>query len=175
MTRWTFAGLLVRRRRAELAALALLAIALPGCGVPVRSTAATRYQGILLNARNLGAEEVARQTAADPTVARYLAEHPDPDFILTGAPTDMQLVYARRSVVAFFLRPAPDQPSTVSETSPLPSALLQMLPPDLRAGTAAPLQPLGPSCWTVPADGRSCRTCCRGQTACVVQCRASGR
>jgi len=162
-------------RRPALATLALLAVTLPGCGAPLRSTPATRYQGILLNARNLGADELARQSAADPTIARYVAEHGPPDFILTGGPTDVQLVYARPSVVAFFLRPAAGQPSTVSETTPLPSALLQMLPSDLRAGTAPPLQPFGPSCWTVPAGGQSCRTCCKGQTACVVECRTPRR
>src|SRR5262245_30931722 len=162
-------------RRPAFATLILLAVTVPGCGAPLRSTPATRYQGILLNARNLGADELARQSAADPTVARYVAERGAPDFILTGGPTDVQLVYARPSVVAFFLRPAAGQPSTVTETTPLPSALAPRLPPDLRGGPAPPLQPFGPNCWTVPADGQSCRTCCKGQTACVVQCRTARR
>jgi hypothetical protein len=160
--------------RPALATLALLAATLSGCGVPLRSTEATRYQGMLLNARNLGADELARQTAADPTIARYVAQHGTPDFLLNGGPTDVQLVYAGRSVLAYFRRPEAGAPSTVYEVTPLPSGLLQMLPSDLRAGTAPPLNPAGPNCWTVPAGTRSCRTCCQGTAACVVQCRTSG-
>jgi hypothetical protein len=162
-------------RPAALATLALLAVALPGCGTPLRSTPAARYQGMLLNARNLGADELVRQSAADPTIADYVTKHGPPDFILNGGPTDVQLVYAGRSVLAYFRRPDAGAPSAVYEVTPLPSGLLQILPADLRAGTAAPLNPGGPNCWTVPAGTRSCRTCCQGTAACVVQCRTLDR
>jgi hypothetical protein len=160
-------------RQLALAALGLLAVTVVGCP-GARSTPATRYQGMFLNARNLGADELARQSAADPTIARYVAQHGPPDFVLNGGPTDVQLVYADRSVLAYFRRPEAGAPSTVFETTPLPTGLVQMLPSDLRAGTPPPLRPVGPSCWTVPAGERSCRTCCQGTAACVVQCRTPG-
>ena len=160
-------------RRFALVALGLFAVTVFGCP-GVRSTPATRYQGILLNARNLGADEVARQSAADPTIARYVAQHGPPDFVLNGGPTDVQLVYARRSVLAYFRRPDAGAASIMFEVTPLPSSLLHMLPADMRAGTAPPLNPAGPSCWTVPAGEQSCRTCCQGTAACVVQCRTPG-
>jgi hypothetical protein len=159
----------VVQRAAWAAALALWAGACGG----VRATPATRYLGILLNARDLGAGEVMREASADPTIKAYVAEHGNPDFILMASPRDIQLVYARRSVLAYFHREEPGAPSTVSEVTPLPSGLLLMLPSDIRAGTGVPLNPVGPNCWTVPIAGKSCRTCCRTRVACAVQCTPS--
>ncbi len=156
-------------------ACVLAACLLAACAAGVRSTPATRYQGILLNRRDLGATELAREAAHDPTVKAYLAQHGPPDFVLLASPTDLQLVYVQRSVLAYFRRPAPDAPSTVSEVTPLPSALNQMLPADLRAGTSAPMTTSGVSCWTAPVVDGSCRTCCLGPGACTVQCTLAAR
>jgi len=138
--------------------------------VGTRSTPSTRYLGILLNARDLGAGEVMRQAAADPTIKAYVAQHGNPDFVLQASRLDTQLIYVRRSVLAYFRREKPDAPSAVTEVTPLPSGLFLMLPSDLRAGTSAPLNPVGPNCWTVATATASCRTCCMSRVACTVSC-----
>jgi hypothetical protein len=156
-------------RRGTLPALGALCLLAACAGT--RSTSATRYEGILLNARDLGASELAREAASDPTVKAYVAQHGAPDFVLLASPTDLELVYAQRSVLAYFRRPEPGAASTVSEVTPLPSSLNQMLPADIRAGTSAPMTTSGASCWTAPVADGSCRTCCLGPGACTVQCR----
>jgi len=140
-----------------------------GCA-GARSTPGTRYLGILLNARDLGAGEVMRQAAHDPTINAYVAQHGNPDFVLQASLLDTQLIYVWRSVLAYFHRDKPGAPSAVSEVTPLPSGLFQMLPSDIRAGTGAPLNPVGPNCWTVPIATGSCRTCCASRVACTVTC-----
>ena len=127
-------------------------------------------EGILLDARKLGAGQVTREAAGDPTVKAYVAQHGNPDFVLVASPRDLELVYVTRSVLAYFRRPTAGAPSVVSEVPPLPSGLYLMLPADLRAGTSAPINPVGPNCWTVPIADESCRTCCLGAGACTVQC-----
>ena len=143
-----------------------------GCA-GARSTPGTRYLGILLNARDLGAGEVMRQAAHDPTINAYVAQHGNPDFVLQASLLDTQLIYVWRSVLAYFHRDKPGAPSAVSEVTPLPSGLFQMLPSDIRAGTGAPLNPAGPNCWTVPIATGSCRTCCASRVACTVSCTPS--
>ncbi len=155
--------------------VALCAAALLAACTPLRSTSDTRYQGILLDGRNLGAGELRREAAADPTIAQYVAQHGAPDFILTASPRDVQLIYTWRRVLAYFRRPAAGEPSAVAEVSPLPSGLLQMLPADIRAGTGEPLRAAGPSCWTVEVADASCRTCCMGPGACSVDCTRAAR
>jgi hypothetical protein len=140
-----------------------------------RSTPSTRYEGILLNGRELGAGELAREAGGDPTVRSYIAQHGNPDFVLPANPTNLELVYVQRSVLAYFHRTAPGVPSTVSEVTPLPSALYQLLPPDIRAGTSAPMAVGVPACWTAPVTDGSCRTCCLGTGACTVQCTPAKR
>jgi hypothetical protein len=140
-----------------------------GCA-GARSTPGTRYLGILLNARDLGAGEVMREAAHDPTIKTYVAQHGNPDFVLQASRLDTQLVYVRRSVLAYFHRAAPGAPSAVTEVTPLPSGLFQMLPSDPRAGTGTPLNPVGPNCWTVAIATGSCRTCCASRVACTVTC-----
>jgi hypothetical protein len=144
-------------------------------GTGSRNSPATRYEGILLDARNLGAGQVTREAASDPTVKAYIAQHGNPDFVLVGSTTDLELVYVSRSVLAYFHRPTQDTPSVVSEVTPLPSGLYQMLPADVRAGTGAPINPAGPNCWTVPVADQSCRTCCLGAGACTVQSTPKSR
>jgi hypothetical protein len=154
------------RRRLSIMVLAALA----ACS-PLRSTPGTRYLGILLNGRELGAGEVAREAAHDPTIKAYVAQHPTPDFVLVASKRDVQLVYNWRAVLAYFHRPEPGAPSVVTEVTPIPTGLNQMLPSDPRAGTPPPLTPVGPNCWTVPVAGLSCRTCCLSTQACTVDCK----
>jgi len=137
----------------------------------MRATPATRYEGIILNGRELGVGEVKREAAADPTIKAYVAQHPKPDFVLVASTRDVQLVYTGRAVLAYFHRPQPGAPSVLGEVSPLPSGLYNMLPSDLRAGTASPISPVGPNCWTVPVGALSCRTCCLSTQACTVECK----
>ena len=143
-----------------------------GCA-GLRSTPGTRYLGILLNARDLGAGEVMRVATHDPTIKAYVAQHGNPDFVLQASRLDTQLIYTWRSVLAYFHRDEPGAPSAVSELTPLPSGLLQMLPSDPRAGTGSPINPVGPNCWTVPIATGSCRTCCVSRVACTVSCTPS--
>src|SRR5262249_62096278 len=117
-----------------------------GCA-GARSTPGTRYLGILLNARDLGAGEVMRVATHDPTIKAYVAQHGNPDFVLQASLLDTQLVYVRRSVLAYFHRDKPGAPSAVSEVTPLPTGVFQMLPSDIRAGSGVPLNPVGPNCW----------------------------
>jgi hypothetical protein len=162
-----------RRGRGAVTRWWALGLAWSACLVAcagMRSTPASRYEGILLNARELGAAQIAREAASDPTVKAYVAQHPHPDFVLVASPTDFELVYVQRSVLAYFHRPAADAPSVVREVTPLPSGLFQMLPPDLRAGTALPMNAGGLNCWTVAVADQRCRTCCLGPGACSVQC-----
>ena len=112
-----------------------------GCA-GLRSTPGTRYLGILLNARDLGAGEVMRVATHDPTIKAYVAQHGNPDFVLQASRLDTQLIYTWRSVLAYFHRDEPGAPSAVSELTPLPSGLLQMLPSDPRAGTGSPINPI---------------------------------
>jgi len=155
-------------RRLPLAILCTVCIVAACAGT--RSTPATRYEGILLDGRKLGAGQVTREAAADPTVKAYVAQHGNPDYVLVASPRDLELVYVTRSVLAYFHRPTAGAPSVVAEVTPLPSGLYQMLPADIRAGTSAPINPVGPNCWTVPVADESCRTCCLGAGACTVQC-----
>jgi hypothetical protein len=73
----------------------------------MRSTPGTRYEGILLNGRNLGVGEVAREVAHDPTIKAYVAAHPTPDFVLVASTRDAELVYTGRAVLAYSTGPSP--------------------------------------------------------------------
>jgi hypothetical protein len=156
------------RRRSWL----LLVAGLAACA-GMRSTPATRYQGILLDGRELGAGEVAREAAHDPTIKAYVAQHPVPDFVLVAGPRDVELVYTGRAVLAYFHRPEATAPSVVSEVTPIPTGLYQMLPANLRAGTPPAISPGGPNCWTVAVGELDCRTCCLTTQACTVDCKAA--
>jgi hypothetical protein len=138
----------------------------------LRHDTATRYQGMLLDARDLGAVELARLTAADPAVRAYVAAHGRPDFLLVPDASDVELIYYLPSVLAHFHRPAPDAPSALGVLSPLPDGVLNLLPRDIRAGTPTP-SPENPitNCWTVAIGTTTCRTCCSGTLACQADCR----
>ncbi len=159
-------------REAPTHALAAAVVLLAAC-TPLRRDVETRYQGMVLNARNLGARELDRLTAADPTLGAYVAREGQPDFLYVGGPRDVELIYRAASVVAHFRRPEPGAPSVVTETSPLPSAVWNVLEPDVRAGTPAPLpeeERAAVACWTVPVGGGECRTCCRTPLGCSTRC-----
>jgi hypothetical protein len=168
-TRWRS-----RSRRVKRLLMPVLGavLALAACS-GTRSTPSTRYEGILLNGRELGAGELTREAGGDPTVQSYVAQHGNPDFVLAANSTNLELVYVQRSVLAYFHRTSPGVASTVSEVTPLPSALYQLLPPDIRAGTSAPMAVGVPACWTAPVTDGSCRTCCLGTSACTVQCTSA--
>jgi hypothetical protein len=162
-------------RAREIATGAILA-SLAACCAGLRHNAATRYQGILLDARDLGAAELARVCTDDPAVRAYVAAHGQPDFILVPDAGDVELIYYLPSVLAHFHRPAPGTPSALGVLSPLPESVLGLLPRDLRAGTPTP-SPDNPvtACWTVAIGATSCRTCCAGTLACQTDCREANR
>jgi hypothetical protein len=154
----------------RLLALASCALAL-GCS-GLRSTPATRYTGIVLNVRTLGAEQLRAETEDDPAVREYVARAGAPDYLLVASPTDLELVYYRDSRLVYFRRDPATGTTTVKEVTPLPMEVLNVLPLDLRAGTPGPGAAGGPltNCWSVDlADGR-CRTCCVGPVDCSTSC-----
>jgi hypothetical protein len=150
------------------AVLALLLVA--GCAGS-RHTPDTRYLGILLNARKLGAGEVQRIAADDPAVVAAVAQRGQPDFVLQTAPDDVQLIWYMPSVLDYFRRVPEDDTTITGELTPLPRSLLNILPTDLRAGTP-PRSPDDPAvnCWTVVVGDEQCRTCCGGTLACTSTC-----
>ena len=127
--------------RRTLVALALVA----ACGQGVRHSPDARYLGLILNARDLGAEELKRLASDDPTLAAYVARMGTPDFLIEPSADDVELVYYRRSVLAHFHRDAEGR-TTVSEVAPLPGSLIALLPRDIRAGTTLPTG--GTGCWS---------------------------
>ena len=148
-----------------------LAVAVAACG-PVRSTPATRYSGMLLNARDLGAEALRLETERDPSLRQYVAGAGEPDFIVTGGISDVELVYYQPSRLVHFHRMPGAPSSTVHEVTPIPTGLLHILPRDLRAGTPTPTNPGNlTACWTVAVEAGTCRTCCATLQSCVTECR----
>jgi hypothetical protein len=142
----------------------------------LRSTPETRYQGIVLNARTLGASRVDDAVRKDPVVRAWVERNGPPDYIYEAGPGDLELVYYEASRVAHFHRDPATGATQVGELSPLPTPLVNVLPVDLRAGTPAPLgvddpEPLPVQCWTVPVAEVACRTCCRTGAACSTECR----
>jgi len=148
-----------------------LAMMLAAC-IPLRSTPSTRYRHMLLNARDLGAEALRLEMKRDASLREYVDRVGEPDFIVLGSETDVELVYAGPSRLAHFHRAEPDEPGAVQEVTPIPTGLLQILPRDLRAGTPRPLSVR--ACWTVDLPVASCRTCCATRTSCVTDCGQDG-
>ena len=144
---------------------------LVGC-TGLRSTPATRYTGIVLNARTIGAAQLRAETDRDPAVREYVARAGEPDYLLVASPSDLELVYYRDSRLVYFRRDPATGTTSVKELSPLPMEVQNVLPRDLRAGTPGPGAAGGPltNCWSVDfADGR-CRTCCVGSVNCSTSC-----
>jgi hypothetical protein len=142
----------------------------------LRSTPATRYEGIVLNARTLGAERVDDAIRANAAVREYVERNGRPDYIYEGGPGDLEIVYYETSRVAHFHTDPATGATQVGELTPLPTSLVNVLPSDIRAGTPAPLgvedpEPLPVQCWTVPVAAVECRTCCKTGTACSTACR----
>jgi len=149
-------------------ALTVLAL-LVACGPPLRDSALTRYQGMLLQGIGLGAEAVESWGQGDPTLAAYLKSAGPPDFVYVGGPDTLQLIYAKGSRVVLFHRTAPGTPSVTGEQTPLPATLAALLPSNLVAQTPAAMTGLGVYCWRVPLGEREYRTCCKTRQACSAE------
>jgi hypothetical protein len=146
--------------------------ALAAACVGVRSTPETRYQGIMLNARTLGADELRAVMERAPEMRAYIERNGPPDYLLVAGPNDVELVYYRDSRLVHFHRDPDDGQTTWKAVSPLPTPLVNVLEVDLRAGTPGPFDPNAPmtNCWSVElAEGR-CRTCCLGSLSCSISC-----
>jgi hypothetical protein len=152
-------------------ALIVCGLVVAGCS-GLRSTPASRYEGIMLNARTLGAEQLHAETARDPVVRDYVRRVGEPDYVLVASPNELQLVYYRDSRLVYFHRDAATGTTTWKEVVPLPTPILNVLPLDLRAGTPGPQAAGGPltSCWSVDLADGQCRTCCVGSVNCSTSC-----
>jgi hypothetical protein len=157
-----------------------LAAVVAGCAtgrsstVPTGSATDPRYLYQLLDARKLGAEELARIQKANPAVASYMAQAGRPDFVIEPGPSDLQLIYYSRSVLVHFHQGA-DGVWTSSQLTPLPASLLGVLPEDIRAGTPVPSTEMT-GCWATTITGGSCQTCCTPPDTpaaqnCTIQCK----
>jgi len=164
----------MHRRIRWLLVLALIGGCATVRSTGVRNTRQSRYLGLILNARDLGAEELDYVQRTDPAIAAYVARNGAPDFIVMPTLNDVELIYYIRSVLAQFHSPSPDSPSIMGELTPLPGPVLDKLPQDIRAGTPArdPKLARQTGCWTVPIDDLVCRTCCSGVPSnCVSSCQ----
>ena len=144
-------------------AAALLAL-LAACA-SLRHSAATRYQSIVLDVRGLGAETLRTLTERDPSIRAYVAQWGPPDFLYVANPDDVEFIYTQLSRLVHFHRT--DEGTSAGELSPLPAALLNVLPIDIRAGTAGQLTEFPVvNCWRVNVAERTYRTCCRTRQSC---------
>lgn len=168
-------------RRTVLACV--MAAGVLGCATSRTTTtsgpaADSRYLYRLLDARKLGAGELARIEQQNPVVAGYVARTGKPDFLIEPSLTDLQLVYYSRSLLVHFHQGA-DGVWTSSERTPLPTGVLNVLPTDIRAGTPSPLsQEIG--CWDTTVPGGTCKTCCTPPgtpvaQSCTIQCQPGRR
>jgi hypothetical protein len=166
-------------RRALLACT--LAAVVAGCAtgrsstVPAGSATDPRYLYQLLDARKLGAQELARIEKMNPAVASYIANAGKPDFVIEPGPSDLQLIYYGRSVLVHFHQGA-DGVWTSSQLTPLPTSLLDVLPADIRAGTPGASGSETTGCWATTITGGSCQTCCTPPDTpaaqnCTIQCK----
>lgn len=167
-------GVACARRSTRVRRTLLLGAVVVAACAGLRSTPETRYQGIVLDARDLGVEELRAEMARDERVRGYVEQHGWPDYLYVASPTDTELIYYPASRLVHFHRdPAANQTSE-SELTPLPTEVVNVLDVDLRAGTPGPISPEGPTtnCWTVRLTNGSCRTCCRGSLRCSTSCRS---
>ncbi len=145
---------------------------------PAGSGTDARYLYQLLDARKLGAQELARIEKVNPAVASYVATAGKPDFVIEPGPSDLQLVYYTRSVLVHFHR-GTDGTWTSSQLTPLPTSLLGVLPGDIRAGTPGASGNEMTGCWATTIPGGSCQTCCTPPDTpaaqnCTIQCKPGG-
>ena len=142
--------------------------------IPTAGGPDPRYLYQLLDARKLGAQELATIEQKVPAVSAWVAKWGHPDFIIQPGPRDIQLVYYARSMLVHFNQGSNGQ-WTSSQLTPLPSGLLNVLPSDIRAGTPPALgQGLG--CWKTSVPAGTCQTCCAppGTAAaqnCSIECK----
>lgn len=157
-------------RRAALCGTVVL---LAACGAGLRATRATRYQGIMLNARTLGAEQLRDETSRDETVREYVDRHGPPDYVYVASPDELEIVYYGESRLVHFHRDPAAGQTAVTEREPLPTPLVNVLEPDLRAGTPGPIAPEETpptNCWRIDAGEGTCRTCCLTSFRCSTTC-----
>jgi len=159
----------------------MLAAVVVGCATGRSSTVRAgsaidpRYLYQLVDARKLGAEELAHIEKLNPAVASYVAQAGRPDFVIEPGPNDVQLVYYSRSVLVHFHQGA-NGVWTSSQVSPLPTSLLNVLPPDIRAGTPTATGNESYGCWATTITGGSCQTCCSPPATpaaqnCTISCK----
>jgi hypothetical protein len=143
-------------------AVVITFVVLVACG-GVRHDTLSRYQGMILATRALGAERLRQEVIRNPAVLAWVAREGDPDFVYVAGPDELQLVYVQASRLAHFQGDGAE-PTVLS---PLPSGLLALLPADVGAGT--PRAVGGTSCWTVSPPTGARRTCCRTARACTTE------
>ena len=149
----------------------LLLAALAACA-PVYGPRVAQYRNIVLDARELGAEQVDIEMQRDRTIRDYVARNGKPDFIYVPSATVVELVYSRSSTLILFHRDRPGTDSVTGELSPLPVEVTNVLPVDIRAGTSGSIADGTPtSCWTVSAATHRCHTCCKGPLFCSTSCK----
>ena len=149
----------------------LLLGALAACAPPYHPRVA-QYQNIILDARELGATQLAIEMQRDHTIRDYVARNGNPDFIYVPSATVVELIYAQSSKLILFRRDRPGTDSVTGELSPLPLGVMNVLPVDIRAGTSGPIGGgATPSCWTVSAAMHRCHTCCKGPLFCSTSCK----
>jgi hypothetical protein len=145
----------------------------PSATAPAGSAPDPRYLYRLLDARKLGADELAIIGKRDPTIASYIARAGRPDFVIEPGPDDVQLVYYQRSFLVHFHRGASGV-WTSSQLTPLPTSLLGVLPGDIRAGTPANSGNEMTGCWHTAILRGRCQTCCTPPDLpaqnCTIQC-----
>ncbi len=141
---------------------------------PAGSATDTRYLYRLLDARKLGAQELARLQRVNPAVASWVTTSGNPDFIIEPGPSDVQLVYYTRSLLVHFHQGA-NGAWTSSQLTPLPTSLLGVLPGDIRAGTPTDSGNEMAGCWPTTIPTGTCQTCCTPpdtpvEQNCTIQC-----
>ena len=156
--------------RAVGTGLLLLAV-LAACAPPY-SPRVAQYQGIVLDARELGAKQLDIEMRRDSTMRDYVVHKGKPDFIYVPSSTVVELMYVESSELVLFYRDRPGADSVTGELFPLPQEVTNVLPLDIRAGTPGPIAENTPaSCWTVSAATHRCHTCCRGPLFCSTSCK----
>jgi len=164
-------GVATLRWRARIGTGVLLLAGLVACTPPYRPRVA-QYQNMVLDVRDLGAEQLDLEVQRDRTIRDYVAQSGRPDFIYVAGATVVELIYTPSSKLVLFYRDGSGTDSVTGELSPLPLEVMNVLPVDIRAGTPGPVGGDPPtSCWSVAAEIHRCHTCCRGPVFCSTSCK----
>jgi hypothetical protein len=115
--------------------LGLQLLAASGCASWRQGSTLAFYQGAVLDGAGVGHGRVDIESAVDPTVDAYVALHGPPDFLFVGSLRDIELIYLKDDKLVHFHRSvsagfSPDFQwrSSMTEVSPLPEPLLDLLP-----------------------------------------------